>query len=1083
MPWCRWRGRTAGCCTSCRSPTCRSCSARASTTRRSCSIRGRATASARRSRRRRRGSSAVDRARWSGVRWRITARRPGARARGRGFFRVALPETPAAANLSGGMSLPRMQPPDQDGGDPPAQAADSGFERTLDQALDGGFAAARELAPPAGDSVLRHLEHRLGSRPAVSLRDVDHDTATPMLKPLVIGDGVERTTGKYVVHGLLGQGGVGAVHKGHDTDLGRDVAIKFLHARYRTDPAVLHRFVEEAQIGGQLQHPGIVPVYELGMANGRPFFAMKLVKGQTLAEKLARRASPADDRRTFLATFEDICQTMAYAHARGVVHRDLKPANVMIGSFGEVQVVDWGMGKVLERGGVADEKRAAELHSNLSVIETLRSSGHGTQSVMGSVMGTPAYMPPEQARGDIDQMDARSDVFALGAILCEILTGLPPYAGPAQQLIGMAAMAKLDDARARLENCGAERDLVDLTLQCLMPAPAARPMSAEKVAAVIHGHLAAAEERVHRARVEAAEAKVRAVSLRRAHGLGIALATVFAAGLAVSLWFWREADAQRSLAAQAAENEKAAAAIARAQRDQAERIGTFLAETLQGAGPAVALGRDTAMLREMLDAAAKRIDRGELAEAREAELRLRLSIGDTYRELAAYDDAQRVLEPAVALARALRDDGATARALRSVAQLLLERGDLAAAEHCARESLATSRRLHPGDHPDVANGLGVVASVLATRGGLSAAEELFREALAIVRRVQPVDHAAVARALNDLGLTLLSRGGAEAAEALLRESLQTWRQLHPGDHPEVANALSTLAGAQMTRGELTSAEALYREALDMRRRLLPADHPNIAMGISNVAMVLRRSGDLAAAEPLLREVLAIDRRNFRGDHMLVATSLANLASVCLDRGDLDEAEPLFADAAAMERRLFPNDHRRVATALHNLAVVRQHRDDAAGAEALFEEAVAMLRRLPELHPSSLASFRALADLLVERNDLAGAEAVQREALATARRVFAADHPEVAGGLNNLGVAVAARGDFEAAESLYREAVAMWRRLGAGDHAEIAGTLDNLAGVLRRRGDAAAAEALRLEAAALRRRPGAASGAPADGSGR
>jgi serine/threonine protein kinase len=139
-----------------------------------------------------------------------------------------------------------------------------------------------------------------------------------------------------------------AVHKGHDQDLGRDVAMKFLHDKYKDEPSILHRFVEEAQIGGQLQHPGIVPVYDLGMSDGKPFFTMKLVKGKTLAQALSDRQSVADDRRSFLAIFEQICQTMAYAHVRGVVHRDLKPANVMIGSFGEVQVVDWGMGKVLE---------------------------------------------------------------------------------------------------------------------------------------------------------------------------------------------------------------------------------------------------------------------------------------------------------------------------------------------------------------------------------------------------------------------------------------------------------------------------------------------------------------------------------------------------------------------------------------------------------------------------------------------------------------------------------------------------------------------------------------------------------------
>jgi serine/threonine protein kinase/formylglycine-generating enzyme required for sulfatase activity len=427
-------------------------------------------------------------------------------------------------------------------------------EDSLDQVLDRGFKAAGDAAKrdqsSPGDSVLDRIGELTGSKPRVSLRDAEEQGHTPILKPL--GPDDERAAGKYVIQGELGRGGVGAVHKGHDQDLGRDVAMKFLHERYKDEPSVLQRFVEEAQIGGQLQHPGIVPVYELGMSDGRPFFTMKMVKGQTLAKKLAKRESVASDRRTFLSIFEDICQTMAYAHARGVVHRDLKPANIMIGSFGEVQVVDWGMGKVLQSGGVADEKLAAEEQSRLSVIETLRSSGHGTQSIMGSVMGTPAYMPPEQARGDVEAMNERSDVFALGAILCEILTGEPPYVGDQNELIAMAAMGKLDDAHARLAACSAEADLVELTTQCLMPAPAARPQSAEEVAQAIHDHLATAENRVHEARIEAAQAEGRTLAMKRTQKLGIALTGVIAIGLAASLWFWQDADTQRGLADQRA---------------------------------------------------------------------------------------------------------------------------------------------------------------------------------------------------------------------------------------------------------------------------------------------------------------------------------------------------------------------------------------------------------------------------------------------------------------------------------------------------------------------------------------------------
>ncbi len=141
---------------------------------------------------------------------------------------------------------------------------------------------------------------------------------------------------------------MGSILKGRDPDLGRDVAIKVLREDHRDNGDLVRRFVEEAQIGGQLQHPGVVPIYELGtFADKRPFFSMKLVKGQTLADLLAGRPGPADDLPRFLSIFAAMAQTMAYAHTRGVIHRDLKPSNVMVGSFGEVQVMDWGLAKVL----------------------------------------------------------------------------------------------------------------------------------------------------------------------------------------------------------------------------------------------------------------------------------------------------------------------------------------------------------------------------------------------------------------------------------------------------------------------------------------------------------------------------------------------------------------------------------------------------------------------------------------------------------------------------------------------------------------------------------------------------------------
>ena len=201
--------------------------------------------------------------------------------------------------------------------------------------------------------------------------------------------------------------------------------------RYRDHPAMIRRFIEEAQIGGQLQHPGVVPVYEIGtLSDRRPYFAMKLIKGRTLAELLAGRSNAEENLPRLLSIFEAVCQTVAYTHARGVIHRDLKPSNIMVGSFGEVQVMDWGAAKVLGRRDDHD-RRTGRVRREFKKPSSrpARSRSEIADSRAGTVIGTPAYMAPEQARGDIDAVDERADVFALGSILCEILTGQPGFIG------------------------------------------------------------------------------------------------------------------------------------------------------------------------------------------------------------------------------------------------------------------------------------------------------------------------------------------------------------------------------------------------------------------------------------------------------------------------------------------------------------------------------------------------------------------------------------------------------------------------------------------------------------------------------
>jgi serine/threonine protein kinase len=284
-------------------------------------------------------------------------------------------------------------------------------------------------------------------------------------------------TPRYHFEAFLGRGGMGEVWRGRDTVLGREVALKVLRERVFGDSGARTRFEEEARYVSQLEHPSIVPVYDLGeLPDGRPFFVMKLIDGQTLAELLAAR-EPAEDLSRWVEVFEQVCAAVAFAHARDVIHRDLKPSNVMLGEFGEVQVMDWGIAKALAaRPQLAPDPPAPALPSpSLGGAET---GAGGSETLPGQARGTPAFMAPEQARGEAGRVGKASDVFGLGGILCVILTGQPPYARAEQALAG-----DVSEAFARLDGCGANAELIALARACLAPAPEARPADAAEVAA------------------------------------------------------------------------------------------------------------------------------------------------------------------------------------------------------------------------------------------------------------------------------------------------------------------------------------------------------------------------------------------------------------------------------------------------------------------------------------------------------------------------------------------------------------------------------------------------------------------------
>ena len=355
---------------------------------------------------------------------------------------------------------------------------------------------------------------------------------------------------RYQVVEPIAHGGQGVVVRVRDTDLGRELALKTIHADPTGEGQARARLEAEARVLASLEHPGVPPVHERGsLPDGRPFFTMRLVRGRTLAELVAESSANGrlePDRPGYLRLFEQICRTVAYAHLRGIIHRDLKPSNVMVGAFGEVQVMDWGLALPLDVGPVGDGAMPGRAEPDASPClpdEPGMTLAAGVPTLPGEVVGTAAYMPVEQARGWSDRHGPASDVFGLGGILCVLLTGCPPYAAhDPRESLARAVRGDLGDTLARLDSCGADPALVRLARACLAVNPEDRIPNAHTVAELLGEYLAQIERRLRDAEVRRAEAEARAGGERRRRRLTLALAgmLVLATTLGFGLWDLRK---------------------------------------------------------------------------------------------------------------------------------------------------------------------------------------------------------------------------------------------------------------------------------------------------------------------------------------------------------------------------------------------------------------------------------------------------------------------------------------------------------------------------------------------------------------
>ncbi len=468
------------------------------------------------------------------------------------------------------------------------------------------------LVQPGFSSTFKDLSHNMaGSTAGTIVGKVDKQTPTSEYRQ---SDSIEFQHGsRYVLLGEIGQGGMGTVHRVFDAELQREVAIKVILESENLSRFDAARFQREARICGQLQHPGVIPIHEQGrLKDGRQFIAMKLVDGKTLSTLIDADSDSTHQKSRLLEIFSQICQTMAYAHSKGIIHRDLKPQNVMVGSFGEVQIMDWGLAKHIAGDQLAsDDERSHNTDSK-------KFANRLDETLAGSILGTPAYMAPEQILGK--PTDQRADVFALGGILYEILLGAPPFRDATWT--GTFARAKdseLSRVQRELESCTADQMLKELVRDCLASDPTTRPENAMVVSDRLSEYFHQRDERLRKSELDRArsEARYQAERKRRRQvfSLVAAIASIVLLTSVATIVYWVDKSEKQKnreskiLASIVAARELQNAPTGDSQADQKKRWTDALLRLKQAEGLVDGtinknLIRDYNMLKESIESSA-----------------------------------------------------------------------------------------------------------------------------------------------------------------------------------------------------------------------------------------------------------------------------------------------------------------------------------------------------------------------------------------------------------------------------------------------------------------------------------------------